>query len=101
MWRWFTVSLAIALAGCSTVTKVDEAQASHELGFLRVGQITRSEVVQRLGEPYQSYEGGRIVSYRLWESDGHLQVGAVPQFCLMLVYGGNDIVVRRSLIRLR
>jgi hypothetical protein len=101
MWLWFSLSLALTLTACSTVTRVGEAKASHQLPFLQVGRVTRSEVIQRLGKPSHSYEGGRIVSYQLKESDGHLQVDAAAQYCLMLVYAENDQLVRRSLIRLR
>jgi hypothetical protein len=101
MWRCFCLSLALALTACQTVAKVDEAKAGPQLAFLQVGQVTRSEVILRLGDPSNSYEGGRIVSYRLKESNGHHPVGASDKFCLMLVYAKDDLVVRRSLLRLR
>jgi hypothetical protein len=100
MWRCFSLFLALALTACSTVARVDDSKVDRQLAFLRVGQVTRSEVIQRLGKPNKSYEGERIVSYRITESDDQVNYYS-PQFCLMLVYAENDVLVRRSLISLQ
>lgn len=57
--------LALFLSGCSYVkmgkVKLDEGQPQ----FLRIGQTTRQEVLDRLGEPYGYVEEGEraVMSY--------------------------------------
>lgn len=38
-----------------------------QLGFLEVGKTTEQEVLARMGEPTNRYEGGKVLTYRLRE----------------------------------
>lgn len=92
-----------ALAGCAaTRGPVDEAQAIEQLGFLRPGEITRTDVEARLGPPGQIYEGGRVVTYLLEERDGRLTALAHSRrsgYTLIIEYGPDGALARRGLVR--
>jgi len=103
---WMLVLLSLVPA-CSTIHKVDEQAFSQELGFLKVGEATRTEIIARLGGPDSTYEDNRIVTYQMNERDGRLYSQAQEQtqrkpdkrFCLVLVYRLDNVLARKSLVR--
>lgn len=58
--------LMTAVAGCSTVPEpsLAEMEAKH-LGFLKINETTREDVLTRLGTPSSVFENERILTYRL------------------------------------
>ena len=103
----------LLLGACSTyVAKVDEESAARLLNFVRDGQTTRQEVTARLGEPHQSFETGRIVTYVITDADGsltllesyHASHQTTPDtglYHLVLVFGPTAVLERHSLVRVR
>ena len=58
--------------GCATVVAQLEPQlVSERLPFVQDGKTSKEEVLSRLGEPDNCYEGGRILTYKMCE-EGHL-----------------------------
>ena len=125
----FFLSLPMFLHGCSTPeTRIlDHQVIASNLPFIRVGEITRSEILDQLGKPASFFEDGMIVIYWLVENDnGVLEV--VPKnatairllehsvinsferrprrsrsgyYNLVLVFGNNDILEEYSLVFIR
>ncbi len=60
--------LLLLAAGCSThdmrVVPPHEIQ-ERWLGFLKVGETTREDVLLKLGHPSGQFEGGRILTFRM------------------------------------
>ena len=88
------------------------------LGFLQVGQTTRQDVYQRLGDPSTQYEeGSRIVTYRIGEDKGGLFVRAGKwdqgsngevsgdwtgvRYSLVLAFDETGVLRRQSLVQIR
>ena len=56
------------LTGCATVVAPLAPQlVSERLPFVHDGQTSKEEVLGRLGEPDNRYEGGRILTYKMCE----------------------------------
>jgi hypothetical protein len=114
---------AIMIAGCATVVAPLEPQlVSERLPFIRDGKTSKEEVVSRLGEPANRYEGGRILTYEMCEDfylKGPLRlrdtrpegeksemrrtaVRCSPERTnnLILVFGPDDLVERHSAVLL-
>lgn len=61
--------IIIALHGCSTpeTHMVDGQLVGSSFPFIRDGKITRSEILDRLGQPASYFENGSIIIYWLFE----------------------------------
>jgi hypothetical protein len=74
------------------------------LAFLEREPRTRADVIQRLGAPAASYEGGRIVAYGIAEDEGgdYLSGSGRPARCTaVLGFDAGDQSRRHSLVRVR
>lgn len=68
--RMGLVILTLLLVGCATVVTPQDPQiVGQMLPFIRDGKTSREEVLNRLGEPANRYEGGRILTYELCEDN--------------------------------
>ena len=86
-----------------------------ELDFLQVGKTTEQEVIAKLGEPTNRYEGGKVLTYRLHEDTRHRfhppsNETSTPEepfslkpelFYLVLVFDENKILERNALLQSR
>ena len=93
---------AIALAtGCGTRGALPKAEASEIIPFVRAGITERAEILVRLGEPYGSFEEGRIVLYGVsWKDQIRWSAyGGPGPFQLVIVFGSDGIVARYSVVR--
>jgi hypothetical protein len=62
------VTYVIGQVGCAAVVAPQSPQiVSQMLPFIRDGKTPREEVLNRLGEPANRYEGGRILTYEMCE----------------------------------
>lgn len=96
------IALVAAFAGCATRGPIDDADATAKLGFLQPGGPTRAEVEARLGPPDHVYEGGRVATYTVSESEGRLTTTFVQygdSYTLVIEYAPDGTVARRSLVR--
>lgn len=58
--------LLVLLAGCATATTT-RSPGESLLDFLEDGKTSREMVIRRLGGPARTFEGGRILTYRMAE----------------------------------
>lgn len=105
-----TLWLVVLLSGCSTntVAIVEPANAGERLGFLRDGETTRQEVLDRMGAPYGVNEADRALTYRVFENDlGKFVVAAkaLPtppysraEYSVTLIFDEKDVLKRHSLV---
>jgi len=119
----------MALHGCSApeTRVIDNQEVESNFSFIRDGEITRSEILKRLGQPASYYEDGRVVIYWLQEdSNGVLQVTTKNStalsinnrsylhnleygtkesksgyYNLVLIFTDNDILEEHSLVFIR
>lgn len=77
------------------------------LDFLNDGVTLRDDVRLNLGEPSAEYEGSRVLAYRLRKTDtGYVLVGRRDawygvQYNLMLVFDGDGVLRRHSMVEIR
>lgn len=81
------------------------------MSFVEDGQTSRNDAVNKLGSAYGSYEGGRVLTWRMTEDAGgyvvanqQLQPGQpqwVPNYELVLVFDAEGVVKRHALVVLR
>jgi len=99
--------LGALLTACSStststtaIQQVTDPAELKPLVFLSAGEASRKGIEAQLGAPWSTYEGGRIVIYRLdrlaepirrAERDGNLH--------LVIVYAKDDSVQRWSLVQ--
>lgn len=83
------------------------------LGFLEYGKTTEEEVLVRMGEPANRYEGGKVLTYRLLEdtrdrfhppsnetSTPEKPFSFKPEtYYLILVFDENKILRRQALLQ--
>ena len=115
----FLVS-ALLLAGCSTVMQLEPQLVSERFPFIRDGKTSKEEILSRLGEPGNRYQGARILTYEMCEDfylKGRLRlrdtrpkgeksemrrtaVRCSPQHPnnLILVFGPDNLVERHSVV---
>lgn len=94
------------LSGCFSgrIERVSDKDELRQLGFLKSGEVSRSEIEHRLGRPDAIYEGGRIVTYMLRKRKNHFEVVAAPtgsgvnDYRLVLVFRSDDLLDQWSLI---
>ena len=107
----------VLLAGCASQAppaKVAELEAKH-LAFVRDGVTTREQVMLQLGIPTGTFEGERIMTWRLvYNGDVLFPIAAervpddprytmwqVPAYNLVLVFDARNLVQRHSFIEVR
>jgi len=104
------LAVAITIAACSYVTRLDLQAVDGPFKFLHDNQTTRQEVLTRLGEAASLYENGRILTYILREYRGQLRVDNYRNlesagdlrrktYHLVLVFGSDGVLERHSLVR--
>lgn len=77
------------------------------LDFLQDGKTTREEVFLHLAEPSATFEGGRILTYRLDEDAGGYTIkgakgqGWSAKYSLVLSFDEKGILRRHALIRVQ
>ena len=109
--------LVILLAGCASQTppaKVAEIEQRH-LSFIRDGVTSREQALLQLGIPTGTFEGDRIMTWRLCYNgeklfpiaaerapdDPRYTMWRVPAYNLVLVFDARNIVQRHSFIEVR
>ena len=102
-----------AIFNCSQhVSQVGIQDIKVCLPFIQLGVTEKQEILDRLGEPANSYEGGRIVTYTVSDRlkgrqdviscDRTLSEGSdFAVYNLVLVFGANNVLERHSLVRVR
>jgi hypothetical protein len=99
----FSVVLAaLACAGCG-ISKRERAPVAmpEPLAWLQAGTTERAQLRECFGEPSQTFEDGRI---QTWKLNGQLQCPERFEdhpFCLVVVFEGAGRVQRASLVRTR
>jgi len=95
--------LFLTLVGCAS-TPVGNKKL---LSFLQDGVTTREEIYLRLAEPSATFEGGRILTYRL-DEDGSGYVlskrtgrGFTGKYSLVLAIDEQGVLRRHSLVRIK
>lgn len=77
------------------------------LNFIEDGKTTREQAFLNLGEPAASYEGGRILCFRLGhDKGGDYIVGSAIRFTgvkssLVMVFDEQGILTRHSLVQVK
>ena len=83
--RVLVVLLAtMAVAGCAAHRPyrgdpVESKGLENFLSFLRESGVSRATVESRLGQPRSTFEGGKVVAYRLWEDSVQTAKGWDPR----------------------
>ena len=109
------VVLAVLSTGCASAARPDEWTAAAT--FIEPDKTTRDDLVERFGPPQQTWEGGRIASWRVtYESGGELRrgdaspfapepymwrwigLGAAETRALVVVFGADGTVSRSNLV---
>lgn len=107
--------LAALATACATAVRDDEWRAA--AAFVGAGRVTREELVGRFGPPHQTWEGGRIASWRVaYEPGAGLRRGDPSPFTpgpdltslvrrdpdatrpLVVVFDANGVVSRFSVV---
>ena len=69
------LAFSLPIAGCSiVVTQQDSQFVSERLPFIQDGRTSREEILDRMGEPANRYENGRILTYVLCVNGQQLHV---------------------------
>ena len=109
----FILMIITAIVNCSQhIVQVEDQDFSKCFPFIRNDITSKQEILNRLGDPNNSYEGGRIISYLVFEGKGRKPKGIncekniwdktkVAVFNLVLVFGQNNVLKRHSLVRIR
>jgi len=94
---------ALSVAACAEVYRMPEQEAREPLATVRPQETTRAQLAREFGTPHSTYEQGRIAVYPVSLERGKLAPveHGQPDFYLVVVYGADDTVVRRSLVRVR
>ena len=97
------IFLIMVLEGCAT-QPIGNKQL---LDFLNDGKTTREEVLLHLAEPSATFEGGRIVTFRIDEDAGGYVIrgakghGWSEKFSLVLSFDEHGVLRRHSLVRVK
>lgn len=104
----------LVLVGCTTQPVREQPPESVEerleLGFIKTGSTTRSQVLDELGEPFFKFDDERIYTYYLTRSLGSTSVVRNTGCCgpgnlyrsghqLILVFDSQGILQRYSYLR--
>lgn len=110
--RLTTCMLLALLAGCSAAVR---QMSKTSLEFLEDGKTTKDMMILKLGPPSGTFEGEKILSYRLGKTrDGYFVIdrvvypnvyygsvwlsGLEGKFDLMLVFDMNEVLQKHSLV---
>lgn len=105
MSRVLTAFLIVLIASCSGIPSQADPQL---LSFVSVPGTTRSEAIERLGQPSATFEHEHILTYRIagdeksgyWVRD--LQDNWLgTRFSLVLIFDDDGSLVRHSLVPVR
>ena len=97
--------LVVLLSACSstTVSPVDPSIAIKKFGFLRDGETTKQEVLDRMGHPLGVHGTDRTLTYRVFENVlGKIDLGVSEyprtEYALVLMFNDKDVLRQHSLI---
>lgn len=110
--------MVIASLSCSKhVVQIDTQDANKCLPFIQLGVTEKQEIFDRFGNPLNSYEGGRIVTYPVLDDIKGIKIknkqdvlhcekeiaegSDIVAYRLVLVFGPNNVIERMSLLRVR
>jgi hypothetical protein len=100
---WLSTLIFLTVVGCAS-TPIGNKQL---LSFLQDGVTTREEIYLQLAEPSATFEGGRILTYRL-DEDGSGYVlskrvgrGFTAKYSLVLAIDEKGVLRRHSLVRIK
>ena len=113
--RLTTCMLLALLAGCSAAVR---QSSKTSLEFLEYGKTTKDMVRSKLGPPTGTFEGDRIISYRLGKTkEGYFVSDRVAypyepvapawlsgiegKFSLVLIFDENQILQKHSLVQVK
>jgi len=112
--KHLSILLAVSLIlNCSQhVSQVGIQDVKVCLPFIQLGVTEKQEILDRLGNPANFYEGGRIITYTVSDRlkgrqniiscDRTISEGSgFAVYNLVLVFGANNILERHSLVRVR
>jgi hypothetical protein len=105
-------------AALATMVAVAMAQSTAPQGeapriaFIEIGRTSRSEALSRLGPPFATYQGDRVLTWRLTKSESGGLVSTsqtaspgepqlIADYELVLVFGRSGYLDRNSLVALR
>jgi len=96
---------AAAIAGCSaTIQSIGKGSARELVPFIEDGKTTRADVVAKLGNPVDTFEQGKIVTYRMRPTgDGLSVAGSLDKdasYELVLSFDERNVLRRHNLLRL-
>ncbi len=104
---------AFTSGGCSqNVVSIDKKFVSEQFKFIHDGSTSQKEILNRLGEPKNRYEDGRILTYLIHEDESY-RLKVVPfimikpdrlrdvYYNLVLVFGTDLVLEHHSLVRVR
>lgn len=97
------VALLSMLYGCASAPIGNKQM----LDFIQDGLTTREEIFLHLAEPAATFEGGRIVTYRLHEDEsGYILLknaskGWTGKYSLVLVIDERGVLRKHSLVRIK
>jgi hypothetical protein len=104
------VLCTLLLFGCAAAPPPVTGR-SDLVSFVEDGKTSRIDAVSKLGSAYASYEGDRILIWRMTKDAGgyvvasqHVQPGQpqwVPNYELVLVFDAEGVVKRHALVVLR
>lgn len=96
--------LLALLSACASTPPIGK----HDLlDFLQDGTTTKEEVFLHLAEPSATFEGGRILAYRLHEDEGGYTIKGAKgtywsgKYSLVLSFDEGGILRRHALIRVQ
>ena len=103
------ILVAPLIVSCSrSIVQIDENKANKLLPIIQDGITLKQELQIRLGNPIESYEGGRIIIYYVADRGAEkLEVinyeknnysWAVAIYQLILVFDPNDVLEKHSLV---
>jgi len=106
--------IVVVILSCSKqqIVQVDKSDVSKCLPFLKLGLTEKQEILDRLGDPANSYEGGRIITYTvcdggIWrvnviKCDEKISRGIeAAVYTLVLIFGPKNELEQYSLVRTR
>lgn len=100
--------LVALLSACSgtTVSPVDPSIAIKKFGFLRDGETTKLEVLDRMGPSSRVHETDRTLTYSVFENElGKIDLGGSEYsrgaYSLVLIFNDKDVLRQHSLILIK
>jgi hypothetical protein len=110
--------IVIAILNCSThVVQIETQDVNKCFPYIQLGVTEKQEIFDRFGNPLNSYEGGRIVTYPVLDDIKGIKIknkeevlhcekeiaegSDIVAYRLVLVFGPNNVIERMSLVRFR